>query len=99
MTHLIFMHLMLTHTFLQPTALPTADPNSALRNIAHLMSTYVLGALAIAFAYGGYLWFTSAENPSRRSLAYTYLIGSAIGAVIVYFAPSLAQQIVTAIGG
>src|SRR5947209_7654164 len=91
MTHLLL--------FIQTMATDVADPTTALQNLAGVMVKFVGGALAVAFAYGGYLWFTSAENPTRRSAAYGYLIGSAIGGIVVVFAAYLAQQVTTAIGG
>ena len=98
MTHLLLLSQILA-TLAPPIPLAVADPNTALQNLAGVMVKFVGGALAVAFAYGGYLWFTSAENPTRRSAAYGYLIGSAIGGIVVVFAAYLAKQVTTAIGG
>lgn len=74
-----------------------ADVNGSLIGLANLLIGFVGGALALTFAYGGYLWMTSHNNPSRRSEAYMYLFGAALGALVVILSPQLATAVKSAI--
>lgn len=69
------------------------DVNSSLQNLATYMQTFLLGALTLCLCWGGYLWMTSSENPTRRAQAYTYLFGAALGAMVVLLAGTIAGAI------
>jgi hypothetical protein len=73
--------------------LTLADINTSLENLAGILQGFIVGALTVAFCYGGYLWMTSTNNPSRRSEAYGYLFGAAFGAIAVVLAKVIAGQI------
>lgn len=73
--------------------LTLADINGSLENLAGILQGFVVGALTVAFCYGGYLWMTSTNNPGRRSEAYAYLFGAAFGAIVVVLANVIATQI------
>ena len=66
---------------------------TSLENLAAILQGFIVGALTVAFCYGGYLWMTSTNNPSRRSEAYGYLFGAAFGAIAVVLAKVIAGQI------
>jgi hypothetical protein len=74
-----------------------ADINSSLAGLAKILLGFVVGALTLAFSYGGYLWMTSNNNPSRRSEAYLYMFGASFGAIAIILAPSIAAAIQAAI--